>query len=57
MLTGCDPAELLAEVVRTYELNPVEARLAQIMVRYYGGLANRSASQRTTSGRPDPSQM
>jgi hypothetical protein len=57
MLTGCDPDDLVAEVVRTYDLNRVEAGMAEIMVRYYGSLASRGKSRRATSGRSDRGEM
>ena len=57
MLTGCEPADLLAEVIRTHELNPVEARLAAIMVRYYASLAKLGMPERSPSGRSDQSSL
>jgi hypothetical protein len=48
-LTGCKPADLLREVITTYDLNPVEARLAATMVRYYSSLASKSEPGRPAS--------
>jgi hypothetical protein len=44
-----DPADLAAEVIRTYDLTPVEAGLAKTMVRSYMRERGIAAEQRDAS--------
>ena len=51
--SGIEEKELEAEVVQTYELNPVETALARTMITYYtsvakaaGGIVAREAKER-----------